>query len=110
MKRKIWLLAAMMVGSLVMFAARQRETSKEVEWLYYGGDPGNSKYSPLTDVNGGNIQRLQIAWQWAAGAFEWKWFSPHVFGYFCLGMMVTLTLVSGLSYFWKNRALFRDGK
>jgi quinoprotein glucose dehydrogenase len=36
----------------------------QVEWLYYGGDPGNSKYSPLTDINRGNIQRLQIAWQW----------------------------------------------
>jgi quinoprotein glucose dehydrogenase len=36
----------------------------QVEWLYYGGDPGNSKYSPLTDINPGNIQQLQIAWQW----------------------------------------------
>ena len=35
-----------------------------MEWLYYGGDPGNSKYSPLTDINGGNIERLQVAWQW----------------------------------------------
>jgi quinoprotein glucose dehydrogenase len=38
--------------------------SSQVEWLYYGGDPGNSKYSPLTDINGGNIERLQVAWQW----------------------------------------------
>ena len=44
--------------------APSRQPSLQVEWLYYGGDPGNSKYSPLTDVNGGNIQRLQIAWQW----------------------------------------------
>jgi quinoprotein glucose dehydrogenase len=36
----------------------------QVEWLYYGGDPGNTKYSPLTDINGDNIQRLEIAWQW----------------------------------------------
>jgi quinoprotein glucose dehydrogenase len=38
--------------------------SPQVEWLYYGGDPGNSKYSPLTDINRDNVQRLQIAWQW----------------------------------------------
>jgi quinoprotein glucose dehydrogenase len=44
--------------------APSRQPALQVEWLYYGGDPGNSKYSPLTDVNGGNIQRLQIAWQW----------------------------------------------
>jgi quinoprotein glucose dehydrogenase len=36
----------------------------QVEWLYYGGDPGNSRYSPLADINAGNVQRLQIAWQW----------------------------------------------
>lgn len=44
--------------------------------------------------------------QWAAPAFEWRWFSPHLFGNFCIIMMVSLTLVSGLSYFVKNRALF----
>jgi glucose dehydrogenase len=44
--------------------APNRQPSLQVEWLYYGGDPRNSKHSPLTDVNGGNIQRLQIAWQW----------------------------------------------
>ena len=47
--------------------------------------------------------------QWAAEAFECRWFSPHVFGYFCLAMMVSLTLISGLSYFMKNRALFQHG-
>jgi quinoprotein glucose dehydrogenase len=36
----------------------------QVEWLYYGGDPGNSKYSTLTDINPANIRRLEIAWQW----------------------------------------------
>ena len=45
--------------------------------------------------------------QWAAQAFEAKWFSPHVFGYLCLTMMVSLTLVSGCSYLVKNRGLFR---
>jgi quinoprotein glucose dehydrogenase len=44
--------------------APSRQPSLQVEWPYYGGDAGNSKYSPLTDVNSGNIQRLQIAWQW----------------------------------------------
>src|ERR1700733_7108296 len=50
-------------GALAVFP-QGRPPSQQVEWLYYGGDPGNSKYSPLTDINRGNIQRLQIAWQW----------------------------------------------
>ena len=32
--------------------------------LYYGGDQGGTKYSPLTDVTSDNLQRLRIAWQW----------------------------------------------
>jgi quinoprotein glucose dehydrogenase len=38
--------------------------SRQVEWQYYGGDPGGSKYSALIDVTSDNVQRLQIAWQW----------------------------------------------
>ena len=38
--------------------------SKQVEWPYYGGDPGGSRYSALTDINAGNLSRLRIAWQW----------------------------------------------
>jgi quinoprotein glucose dehydrogenase len=35
-----------------------------VEWRYYGGDPGNSRYSPLTGIDAANVRRLQPAWQW----------------------------------------------
>ena len=53
----------LMAGALAAFP-QASQPSRQVEWLYYGGDPGNSKYSVLTDINRGNIQRLQIAWQW----------------------------------------------
>ena len=35
-----------------------------VEWRYYGGDMGNSRYSSLTDINPQNVSRLAAAWQW----------------------------------------------
>ena len=44
---------------------------------------------------------------WLAPMFAWKWFSPSIFGTFCIVMMVGLTVISGISYFWKNRALLR---
>jgi quinoprotein glucose dehydrogenase len=53
-----------MGGSLVLFAAQGRETGRQVEWLYYGGDQGNSRYSTLTDINPGNVQKLQMVWEW----------------------------------------------
>jgi quinoprotein glucose dehydrogenase len=34
------------------------------EWPYYGGDIGSSKYSPLRQIDRGNVQSLQIAWTW----------------------------------------------
>lgn len=45
---------------------------------------------------------------WLAPAFQNRWFSPNIFGVFCLVMMVGLTVLSGISYFWKNRALLRE--
>ena len=42
----------------------QERSSRQVEWLYYGGDPGGAKFSSLTDINAGNVQRLAVAWQW----------------------------------------------
>jgi CDP-diacylglycerol--glycerol-3-phosphate 3-phosphatidyltransferase len=45
--------------------------------------------------------------KWMASAFGWKWFSPGMFGTFCIVMMVGLTVISGISYFWKNRALLK---
>ena len=38
-----------------------------VEWPYYGGDQGGSKYSPLTDINRSNVSRLTVGWEWKTG-------------------------------------------
>ena len=36
------------------------------EWHSYGGDTGNTKYSPLSQINADNVQRLQVAWTWTS--------------------------------------------
>lgn len=51
---------------------------------------------------------LEPGSRWLAPGFEWKPLSPEIFGNFCLVMMTGLTMVSGFSYFWKNRKLFAD--
>ncbi len=63
MKRKLWSLVLLITGSLALLAAQGRG-SRQVEWLYYGGDPANTKYSPLADITVQNVERLQVAWQW----------------------------------------------
>jgi quinoprotein glucose dehydrogenase len=37
------------------------------DWPVYGGDPGGSKYSPLTDINATNVAGLRLAWRWETG-------------------------------------------
>lgn len=63
--------AVLLAAGLVAFSPRlfpqtasSQAAAPQVEWPYYGGDPGNSKHSPLTDINAGNLQRLTLAWQW----------------------------------------------
>src|SRR5262245_32697087 len=56
-------LASPLVGRAVRQAA-PASSSRQVEWLYYGGDQGGMRFSPLGDVNKETVQRLQQAWQW----------------------------------------------
>src|SRR6266404_9492673 len=62
MKRTLCVLSVAIAGALFVGAAE--DASKQVEWLYYGGDQGGMKFSALTDINAGNVRQLQIAWQW----------------------------------------------
>jgi quinoprotein glucose dehydrogenase len=65
MKRRV---LAVCVGLLFMAwpatFAQRADTSKQVEWLYYGSDQGGTKYSALADIGPNNIQQLKPAWQW----------------------------------------------
>src|SRR5580700_1995180 len=37
------------------------------EWPVYAADPAATHYSPLTDINRSNIDRLAVAWEWKTG-------------------------------------------
>ena len=84
MKRQTWLLVSLATVSLLAARAqsrpalgeRQRVEGPPVEWLYYGGDPGGTKYSTLSDVNAANVQQLKLAWQWK------HWETPPAPGFF----------------------------
>jgi len=42
------------------------------EWPAYGRDAGGARYSPLSQVNRGNVSQLKIAWTYRTGAEEVK--------------------------------------
>jgi quinoprotein glucose dehydrogenase len=63
--RRTTLAAALLVCGAWLSAQQvgQRST-RQVEWLYFGGDPGGQRHSSLTDVDATNVTRLQRVWQW----------------------------------------------
>jgi quinoprotein glucose dehydrogenase len=68
MTRRQGTLAFLVLASMAAAGlAAQQGQSRQVEWLYYGGDPTNAKYSPADDITPQNVQRLEIAWQWEHG-------------------------------------------
>ncbi len=44
----------------------QQGTPTPGEWKVYGGDSGNTRYSPLDQINATNVKNLQVAWRWKA--------------------------------------------
>ena len=37
------------------------------EWSHYGADQAATKYSSLEQIHRGNVERLEIAWEWQTG-------------------------------------------
>jgi len=57
--------------TLVFLIVLAVETGAQVpadrDWPSHGGDPGHTQYSPLTQIDTGNVQRLRVAWTYRAG-------------------------------------------
>jgi quinoprotein glucose dehydrogenase len=47
------------------------DTSKG-EWPVYGGDKASTKYSPLDQINRGNVKNLQVVWRQSAVPMEMR--------------------------------------
>src|SRR5215510_15858630 len=45
---------------------------QESGWPAYGRDPGGSRYSPLSQINRGNVGQLKVAWTYGAGFADIK--------------------------------------
>src|SRR6185295_17673468 len=52
---------AVMVGATL--AVRGQSGAKNGEWPTYGGDVGNTRYSPLDQITRDNFKNLQVAWR-----------------------------------------------
>src|SRR5258708_1997211 len=54
------------IGLLCAIVPLQAQSgAKNGEWRTYGGDLGNTRYSPLNQINASNFDKLQIAWRFS---------------------------------------------
>src|SRR3954469_21450725 len=63
------LLALAIMLPLTSQALHAQQGTAGKEWRYYGGDAGNTKYSPLDQINANNVKQLDIVWRWKAENF-----------------------------------------
>jgi alcohol dehydrogenase (cytochrome c) len=79
------LLMGLPIGLLVALACAgcggARRSAANVDWPSWGNTTENTHFAELAQVNGGNVQRLRVAWTRSEGfgQFEWETF-PVVVG------------------------------
>ncbi len=67
------------ISALVVagIAAFRSSNGAIVEWPYYGGDQGGTRYSRLTEISRENLSRLHIAWTWKTRETELTQYGTH---------------------------------
>ena len=68
MKKSLTLAVGALVVTISAFVSGQTG-AKNGEWPHWGADHGNTKYSPLDQINRDNVKNLRIAWRWKAENF-----------------------------------------
>ena len=44
-------------------------SKSDVEWRFFGGDAGPTRYSPANLITAANVRDLRVAWRWSARNF-----------------------------------------
>ena len=58
---------ALVAGTLACARPAASGSRADVDWRVTGGEPGQSRYSPLDQINRGNVKSLRVAWTYRAG-------------------------------------------
>jgi quinoprotein glucose dehydrogenase len=56
------------VAYFIAVSAVGQTGTKNGEWRTYGGDLGNTRFAPLDQINAGNFNKLEVAWQFKTDA------------------------------------------
>jgi quinoprotein glucose dehydrogenase len=65
--RALLVILMLLATAGVFFAAQAPSSARRSEWPAYGGNPEQTRYSPLTQINTRNVRRLAVAWTYDTG-------------------------------------------
>ena len=54
--------AALLLLIVLLPASSQTTTPQQVDWPFYGNDPGGMRFVDLDQINPGNVASLEPAW------------------------------------------------
>ena len=58
----------MLLGCVATMPLAAQSGAKNGEWRTYGADTGNTRYSPLDQINASNFSKLELAWRFKTDA------------------------------------------
>ena len=68
------------IGAMLATAASTGIAQSNGQWLHYGGDQSNLRYSDLNQINSRNVKQLKIAWMHSLRSLETQESTPLVVG------------------------------
>ena len=70
LKRRRWQVAVALTLALAVYWWKPWDTPPPLDhsgplagWAEWGNDPGGQRFSPLTQINPGNVRFLKVAWE-----------------------------------------------
>ncbi len=58
-----------LLATIITPAVAEETAADEFEWTAFNGSNASTRYAPLDQITADNVDELQIAWEFAAGAF-----------------------------------------
>ena len=68
---KIWIVG-LSICIILLLAAGCSGPEPDTEWRDYGGNKSGNRYSPLSQINLGNVQTLRAVWTYHSGGSSGK--------------------------------------